>query len=125
MRPRNDGHGEANALRNQFTKYVEIACSRQKIAYLRERTYLSEHEMVTDFDDAFAQLLAAPEQMLEDNIALSQALNMLSKKELYIFLTRSWEGRSFAEIAARCGVTYKGITATYYRILQKLRRELR
>ena len=71
MRPRNNGQGEANILQNQFTKYLIIAVYWQKLAYLRELTRLSEHEMVTNFDNVFAQLLAAPELALLDDIALS------------------------------------------------------
>ena len=81
--------------------------------------------MVTDFDNVFAQLLAAPELALLDDIALSEAMSKLSEKERYIFLARAGEMRSFEELAARYGLSYKGITAVYYRIIKKLRQELR
>ena len=57
MRYRNNGQGEDNILQNQFTTYLVTAIRWQKIAYLKKRTKLGTHELPTDFDSAFAQML--------------------------------------------------------------------
>ena len=57
MRYRNNGQGEDNILQNQFTTYLVTAIRWQKIAYLKKCAKLGTHELSTDFDSAFAQML--------------------------------------------------------------------
>ena len=97
MRYRNNGQGEDNILQNQFTTYLVTAIRWQKIAYLKKRTKLGTHELPTDFDSAFAQMLetqgtsaASVEQLVLDSLMLSQALGQISDRERYIFLHAHW-----------------------------------
>lgn len=85
MRYRNNGQGEDNILQNQFTTYLVTAIRWQKIAYLKKRTKLGTHELPTDFDSAFAQMLetqgtsaASVEQPVLDGLMLAQVLGQIS-----------------------------------------------
>ena len=131
MRYRNNGQGEDNILQNQFTTYLMTAIRWQKIAYLKRRTRLGTHELPTDFDSAFAQMIevqgkstVSVEQSVLDSLMLAQALGQISDRERYIFFARALEKRSFDDLAAELGIGYKGVAAVYYRAIQKLKKEL-
>lgn len=131
MWQRNNGQGENNILQNQFTTYLVTALRWQKIAYLRKRTKLGKHELPTDFDSAFAEMVAgreenifSVEQPVLDSIALARALTLISDRERYVFFARTLEERSFDDLAAELGIGYKGAAAIYYRTIQKLRQEM-
>ena len=131
MRYRDNGQGEDNILQNQFTTYLVTAIRWQKIAYLKKRTKLGTHELPTDFDSAFAQMLetqgtsaASVEQPVLDSLMLAQALGQISDRERYIFFARALEKRSFDDLAAELGMGYKGVAAAYYRAVQKLKKEM-
>lgn len=131
MWQRNNGHGEANILQNQFTAYLVTAIRWRKITYLRKCTKLGTHELCTDFDGAFIRLLdakeentASLEQPVLESIALAQALSKITDRERYIFLARTLDQRSFNELAVELGLGYKGVAAIYYRTLQKLKKEV-
>ena len=122
MWQRNNGQGENNILQNQFTTYLVTALRWQKITYLRKRTKLGKHELPTDFDSAFAEMVAgreenlfSVEQPVLDSIALARALTLISDRERYVFFARTLEERGFG---------YKGAAAIYYRTIQKLRQEM-
>ena len=131
MRYRNNGQGEDNILQNQFTTYLMTAIRWQKIAYLKRRTRLGTHELPTDFDSAFAQMMevqgkstVSVEQPVLDSLMLAQALGQISDRERYVFFARALEKRSFDDLAAELGIGYKGVAAVYYRAIQKLKKEL-
>ena len=131
MRYRNNGQGEDNILQNQFTTYLVTAIRWQKIAYLKKRTKLGTHELPTDFDSAFAQMLetqgtsaASVEQLVLDSLMLAQALGQISDRERYIFFARALERRSFDDLAEELGMGSKGVAAAYYRAVQKLKKEM-
>ena len=56
--------------------------------------------------------------------ALYQALRTIKERERYVLLARVIDDKSFSEIAAELGLSYKGAAAIYYRALDKLRRLL-
>lgn len=60
---------------------------------------------------------------LEDS-ALLHALKELSERERYIFLERVLDGKSFEMLAEEMGLGYKGVTAVYYRTIQKIKRKM-
>ena len=131
MRYRNNGQGEDNILQNQFTTYLMTAIRWQKIAYLKRRTRLGTHELPTDFDSAFAQMMevqgkstVSVEQPVLDSLMLVQALGQISGRERHIFFARALEKRSFDDLASELGIGYKGVAAVYYRAIQKLKKEL-
>ena len=131
MRYRNNGQGEDNILQNQFTTYLMTAIRWQKIAYLKRRTRLGTHELPTDFDSAFAQMIevqgkstVSVEQSVLDSLMLVQALGQISGRERHIFFARALEKRSFDDLASELGMGYKGVAAAYYRTIQKLKKNL-
>lgn len=59
------------------------------------------------------------------NEKLYQALFELSEWERYIFFKRVLEEQSMDELVAELGLFYKGVEATYYRIVQRIRYKMR
>ena len=56
---------------------------------------------------------------------LEQALCQIGKRDRYIFYAHVLDERTFTELAAELGLTYKGVTAAYYRVIYKIREMLR
>lgn len=132
MWQKNDGTGEANILQNQFTAYLVTALHRQKVDYLRRRTRLIQHEFSVDFQEEWSEFQTASEieiqlpiQMQLENIALGAALERLKERDRYIFFARVVDERSFEELAEELGMGYKGVAAAYYRVIQKIKEEMR
>lgn len=128
---RNDGKGEANAVQNRFTAYVVLAVQRKKSTVLRHRREIAEFEFSVDFDDDLVWMKEQEdpgftELMMRFEIAaFEQALNRLSERDRYILVARLLHMRDFSELAQELGISYKGVTAVYYRAIQKIRKELR
>ena len=60
-----------------------------------------------------------------DAIGLEQNRRQMVKRDRYIFYARVRVERTFSEWAAELGLTYKGVTAAYYRVIHKIRDALR
>ena len=60
-----------------------------------------------------------------DTIGLEQILRQIEKRDRYIFYAHVLDERTFTELAAELGLTYKGVTAAYYRVIHKIRDALR
>jgi len=129
----NNGADESNILHRQFTVYLATAVRRTKIQYLRSKYKLQRYEIPLEIEDSYplADNQAEPDIILSlpltdqlENIKLQRALEQAKKRDLYIFLAKVLEGRSFVEIAAELGIEYNTATAAYYRMLNRLRKEL-
>ena len=94
-----------------------------------KRARQQEHEFSTDFGDFD---ISASEECNPANICgsdpstwnserLVRAFAALNKREQYILATRVWEERSYEEIGRSLGMTCKGASSAYYRVIQKLR----
>lgn len=59
-----------------------------------------------------------------ENRELRRALVQLKDQDFLILTRKVLDERSFQEIADETGVGYKTVTSIYYRLLQKLRKEL-
>lgn len=126
---RNNGQGESNILQNQFTRYLKTAIQRRKIDLFRARSKVYDHEC---FDDSWQDI---PGLITEDiyfnsagqcdTIGLEQALCQIGKRDRYIFYAHVLDERTFTELAAELGLTYKGVTAAYYRVIYTIREMLR
>lgn len=132
MWQKNDGTGEANILQNQFTAYLLTALHRQKVDYLRRRTRLIQHEFSVDFHEERPEFqtgseieIHLPIQMQLENRALGIALEQLKERDRYIFFARVLDERTFEELAEELGMGYKGVAAAYYRVIQKIKKEMR
>lgn len=132
MWQKNDGTGEANILHNQFTAYLMTAIKRRKISYLKEKSQLYQMELaleLCDFDAVmsmeadFSSVLPILEQI--ENPLLLQALQQAKERELYIFLTRILDERSFVELSNELGISYKAATNSYYRFLERIKELLK
>jgi len=129
----NNGAYESNILHRQFTVYLATAVRRTKIQYLRSKYKLQRYEIPLEIEDTYplADFQAEPDMILSlpltdqlENIKLQRALEQVKKRDLYIFLSTVLEDRSFVEIAAELGIEYNTAAAAYYRMLNRLRKEL-
>lgn len=119
-------------LQYRFTGYLQKAIRRGKAAYQKESRYLAFHEIPADIGDmrildemAPDMLETLPLLMQLDDANLVRALEHLEERELRILLARVLEEQAFEKIAQGLGLRYKGASAAYYRVVQKLRKELR
>lgn len=126
---RNNGMGKDNITQNQFTAYLMKAVQRTKISYLRTQEKLVRHEIPTDFHEVPADAGApfeeeAYEMLLLENAALKCALERIGQRERLILLARVLDGRDFESLAAELDLTYKGVASAYYRLIQKMKKEM-
>ena len=125
----NNGQGESNILQNQFTRYLKTAVQRRKVDLFHARNRVYDHEC---YDDTWKDV---PGLVMEDvyfnsaaqcdTIGLEQALYQVEKRDRYIFFAHVLDERTFTELAAELGMTYKGTAAAYYRVVHKIRETLR
>lgn len=66
-----------------------------------------------------------PLMMKLENQELLLALQMLGERERYVLLNRALEEKSFEMLSMELGLTYKGVSAIYYRAVQKVRNRMR
>lgn len=132
MRGRNHGKGEDNITQNQFTAYLMTAIRRKKITYLQVLAKQEQHEIIMDFTENFpgdaegAEFLEAqaPTSFSLENAALERALERMEARERLILLARVLDEQDFESLAAELGLTYKGVTSAYYRLIRKIKKEL-
>lgn len=118
---RNNGSDEHDILQNQFTAFVTVAVSNARIDYLRARIRRLQRELITEeYEILFSEDYDYIE-VLSENDALHQAMQMIKEKERYIVLARLLDEKGFDEIADELGIGYKGAAAIYYRTIQKLK----
>lgn len=127
----NNGAGESNILQNQFTAYLVTALRRRKVQYLRSKLQIQQYETSLEIWDQIESLLTEPDLALGlplieqlENIRLQQALRQAKQRDLYIFLAKVLEDRSFVEIAGELGIAYNTVLSVYHRMIQKLKKEL-
>ena len=128
----NDGIGESNVLQNQFTAYLVTAIGRKKHRYQRNKMKRQYSELSLELQENLPEFQCNPD-MLDafplmarlDNTRLQQALQRQKERDLYIFFAKILGERSFVEIAADLGLDYKAVTAAYYRMINRLKKELR
>ena len=119
MWKKNNGKGESNIIQNRFTRYVITSIRRAKAGFLSAQAKVEHNEAAPILGDTVPE--GNQINQLIDLIALAQILDQFSKKERYIFLARTLDGRDFKELAAELGMTYKGIYSIYYRMLREIK----
>ena len=130
MWQKNNGKSETEILQNQFTAYLATAVQRRRNDYLQQMDRRQQIESLTE-DFMFMpecsieqdMLLGLPVLMQIEDSALFRALKELSERERYIFLERTLEGKSFEMLAQETGLGYKGVSAVYYRTVQKIKKK--
>lgn len=117
----NESFTEKEAIQNRFTAYVQRAIKNYRIDYMKKKSRISMFDISIDIEIADEKDLYS--RMAECE-ALYQALRTIKERERYVLLARVIDDKSFSEIAAELGLSYKGAAAIYYRALDKLRRLL-
>ncbi|WP_287827361.1 sigma-70 family RNA polymerase sigma factor [Oscillibacter sp.] len=132
MSMRNDGSDPINAIQNRFTAYLITAAKRKKYQYIQKKIRQSACEV--SIDDAISSdlwpeevdmLAGLPPLAQMENQRLLQVLIGLTDRERYVLLAHILDERQFDELAKELGLGYKGVTAVYYRALQKVQKEMR
>ena len=132
MSMRNDGSDPINAIQNRFTAYLITAAKRKKYQYIQKKIRQSACEV--SIDDAISSdlwpeevdmLAGLPPLAQMENQRLLQILIGLTDRERYVLLAHILDERQFDELAKELGLGYKGVTAVYYRALQKVQKEMR
>lgn len=129
---RNHGQSEDEILRNRFTSYLMTAIQRRRKDYLQyhlrnlEISGLMESvESDESFDIEEAAMAEMPLMMKLENQELLLALQMLGERECYVLLNRALEEKSFETLSRELRLTYKGVSAIYYRAVRKVRKRMR
>ena len=129
---RNEGNEQDEILRNKFTAYLLSAVQRRKALYIDSLVKAQQistliEETVTDdtFDLEKEALQGIPLYMRLQNEKLFWSLSHLTERERYVFFNRALDERSFEELAAELGLSYKGVAAIYYRTIQKIKKKMK
>ena len=131
MWQKNNGKSETEIVQNRFTAYLATAVKRRRNDYLQQQDRHQQIESLTE-DYPFLleysieqdMLLGLPVLMQLEDSALLCALKELSERERYIFLARALDGQGFEVLAEETGMGYKGVSAVYYRTVQKIKRKI-
>lgn len=130
MWQKNNGKSETEILQNQFTAYLATAVQRRRNNYIQQMNRRQQTESLTDGFPFMPEcsieqdmLLGLPVLMQIEDSVLFQALKELSERERYIFLERTLAGKSFEMLAQETGLGYKGVSAVYYRTVQKIKKK--
>lgn len=130
--------GDGSLLQNQFTSYLVTAVRRRKNEIIKSQMRRNGREMYVDIQE-YLNDLKAPEVPMEDLISdeptsfqdmyfenekLERALRKLTERDRYVLFARAMAERSFEDLAAELGLSYKGIAAVYARAIKKLKKEL-
>ena len=130
MWQKNNGKSETEILQNQFTAYLATAVQRRRNDYIQQMNRRQQTESLTDGFPFMPEcsieqdmLLGLPVLMQIEDSILFRALKELSERERYIFLERTLEGKGFEMLAQETGLSYKGVSAVYYRTIQKIKKK--
>ena len=131
MWQKNNGKSETEIIQNQFTAYLATAVQRRRNDYIQQMNRRQQTESLTDGSPFMPEcsieqdmLLGLPVLMQPEDSALLCALKELSERERYIFLARALDGKGFEVLAEETGLGYKGVSAVYYRTVQKIKRKI-
>ena len=123
-----DSQYKSCTAQNQFTAYLLAAIRNYKRTYLKKHadTMLMEQSLeryteaseLSGETDLFSGLPLA--QQLENGRLLA-ALQHLSERERYIFLSKVLDEKSLSEIARTLGITYGAAAMSYHRTVNRLR----
>lgn len=130
--------GDGSLLQSSFTAYLVVAVRRRKKEIIQARIRHDEREVYVDLEECFFTM-SGTDASLEDlicdnptsfddmyfeNKELERALWTLTERDRYVLFAKAMADRSFEELAAELGISYKGITAAYARAIRKLKKEM-
>ena len=130
--------GEGSNLQSQFTAYLVTALRRRKKDIIRMRMRREEYEICVDpaeyffaksssdvlLEDLLCGEPTSFDDMYFENAKLERALWSLTERDRYVLFARVITKRSFEELAAELGISYKGVVAVYSRAIQKLKKQM-
>ena len=123
-----DSQYKSCAVQNQFTAYLIAAIRNYKRMYLRRistalRTELpmEGHSEVMELCEETDFFCGLPLMQRLENERLFAAMQGLSERERYIFLSKVLGEMSLSEIALSLGITYGAAAMSYHRTVLRLR----
>ena len=123
-----DSQYKSCAVQNQFTAYLIAAIRNYKRTYLRRistalRTELpmEGHSEVMELCEETDFFCGLPLMQRLENERLFAAMQGLSERERYIFLSKVLGEMSLSEIALSLGLTYGAAAMSYHRTVLRLR----
>ena len=130
MQFRNDGLGAENIVRNHFTAYLKLRVERRKRDILRKRKRLQMHEVPVDFDSYLADCIQSVDMyagsdrdpLTWENELLVSAFRSLNEREQLILIAHVLDEATFEDLARTLGLSSKGASTAYYRVINKLRK---
>lgn len=132
MWQKNNGKSETEILQNQFTAYLATAVQHRRGEYIQQISRQQQTEFVTEViedsqkEDVEKDMLSElPLSMQLEDSALIHALKEVNDRERHIFFARVLDERSFESLAEEMGLGYKGVTAIYYRTIQKIKKKMK
>ena len=123
-----DSQYKSCAVQNQFTAYLIAAIRNYKRTYFRRistalRTELpmEGHSEVMELCEETDFFCGLPLMQRLENERLFAAMQGLSERERYIFLSKVLGEMSLSEIALSLGITYGAAAMSYHRTVLRLR----
>ena len=123
-----DSQYKSCTAQNQFTAYLFAAIRNYKRTYLKKHAdvmlmelpfeWYTETPAASDDPELFSGL---PLMQQLENGRLLAAMQSLSKRERYIFLSKVLDEKSLSEIAHTLGITYGAAAMSYHRTIKRLR----
>ena len=131
MFEKNDGKGLDNVAQNRFTAYVVVALRHTKRIYQEKKRRIRDRERPFDTHEGSIHFIYEPDMLesltildqLEDEV-LQSVLQSTRERDLYIFTGKIIEGKSLRELSHDLGLGVNTVSAAYYRLIRRLRREL-
>ena len=142
MPQKNDGTQRDNAIKNRFTKYLQVSLSRQRAIYMKQIAEQKLREILVDepadyeclsplfhgdscINQIENQVLSELPLLLGlENETLIKALKKLGSGNLEIFRLRVLEEKPFKEIASTMKLSCDSVKMRYSRIIRQLRNEM-
>lgn len=132
MRQLHNGQIEDD-LQIRFTAYLITAVRRRRKDYMTYGAKSGSQSREIPMEEIYAESPSLEEQLMKrlpwrdtiDDGALLYALEQLNERERYVFFNRVLNERSFDAIGAALGLGYKGVTAIYYRTIQKIKNKMK
>lgn len=118
---KNDGTNEHDILQNRFTAFLSMTVSNARADYLRARIKRLQRELLTEEYGILFSYDMDYIEIVTENDALYRAIKGMKERERYVVVAKIVEEKGFEEIADELGIGYKGVTAIYYRAIQKLK----
>lgn len=123
-----DSQYKSYAAQNQFTAYLLAAIRNCKRTYLKKHADVMLMELpferyteTSEVSDEPALFSSLPLMQQLENGRLLAAMQSLSKRERYIFLSKVLDEKSLSEIAHTLGITYGTAAMSYHRTVKRLR----